>query len=549
MSRSIFQSPLFEKIRKVISSFNPKIQQGFSKPDPDAVDTDRQGAWGEFFDDYLRRTAEDKEKYMEYDLMDSEVPEITTALDIMADYVVYPDDYTKTKMFKVMPNKADKGITNAISEIDSLSGFKNEIHGIVRECCKYGDDVEEILRTVVGNYIARLKHVPINTINVNMKDGVLDNPPISQFDQQGKKVCSLDDESNLHFCLATDRRRYATYGKGVSRIEKSRLVYRQLRLMEEGVMITRLSRANQNFAMIIDVGDMVGDEALDYIDKYKRKISRRKYIDPSTGKMSFKFNPLSVVEDLVVPTRQGSGGNVIPLSNNNSGGKDIADINYFQDKMIYSTGVPKVMIGKEQDVAGKGTSDMQYISFLRAIRRIQIMIEPTIIKFYQLALAAKGFPNIQLTIEWPLLGTLDEERRWKIMDLKMGIAAKLSQDLAIVDDTYIYTQLMGMTDEEAADMQKRVDDIQKKNADYVNTQISQGQDMTASGKGMMFPSNDKGDVPADVKQKAREQLEIELNRRHRKIDEKLVDLCVENKPAMLRKLQEYAALTLAIIGE
>jgi len=208
---------------------------------------------------------------------------------------------------------------------------------------------------------------------------------------------------------------------------------------------------------MIDVGDLVGDEALQFIDKYKKRITRRKYVDPKTGRVSLQYNPLSTLEDIYVPTRQGSGANVVPLMNDRSG-RQIDDIVYFQNKLIYACGVPKILIGKEEDVNSKSTADTQYIAFLRTVRRIQSCIEPTILKFYKLVLEKNyKVKDVDLVVDWPITGTIDEKMRVEIETLKAQLAATLGKDLMMFDDEWLYKNIFGMSDEEIEELTTRMD--------------------------------------------------------------------------------------------
>jgi hypothetical protein len=90
---------------------------------------------------------------------------------------------------------------------------------------------------------------------------------IKQVSPAGKTLAKLDKNELFRISIYKDRKRMVEYGKGTSIIEKCRLIYRQIRLMEEGMMITRLSRCNQNYAMMVDVGELQGDDTLDFLDK------------------------------------------------------------------------------------------------------------------------------------------------------------------------------------------------------------------------------------------------------------------------------------------
>lgn len=456
---------IYEKVKNAITrNLNLKPAGVKTDVDPDAIYDDglaTYSTWGDSLNTFLRRNAEDKEKYEDYSLMDSEVPEISAALDIISDFVIYPDCVNKTKMFEIKTRSSNSQINQKIAMIDEVTGFKKEFWSIIRETCKYGDDAEEILFNKQKQVVS-LKNIPVESFCVNIKNGIVDkSTSYKQVNQTGEVIANLSPDEALHFSLASDRRRYAVYGKGVSKLEKARLIYRQLRLMEEGVMISHLSSANQNYAIIMDVGDYDPIESIEYMEKYRKRLNRKKYIDPQTGRISLKWNPLSMVEDIIVPTRSGSNAGVVQLNKSGSN-TNIDAVNYFQNKMIYAMNVPKLLIGKEDDINSKSSSEVQYISFLRMIRRIQKLVEDVVIHFYTVALKSFGINDPQLYVEWPLAGTIDEERKWRIEQIKIQIASVLSQDMSMVDDYWIYQNMMGMSEEEIEELVERMDEEEEK---------------------------------------------------------------------------------------
>lgn len=412
--------------------------------------------WTSRIKEVLRVDESDRSRYTELHLMDNEVPELAAALDVNADYIVYPNENDKSKTVKVTSTNAKAQAK--IDEIEERVSVQNQLYPMIRAMLKYGDNAEELVTNVDGNKFLGFRNIPIKTMVPVMLDGFPNMEPRVVQVIAGKQHAKFNDSEVFHLCLRTDRERYCRYGKGVSMMEHSRLLYRQQRLMEEGVMITRLSRANQNYAIIVDVGELQGEDALAFLDAYKKRVTRRKYIDQRTGKWSWSYNPLSVIEDIMVPTRAGSGGNVVALNNNSSTGKNIEDIMYFQDKLIYSTGTPKILIGKEVDTNSKSTSDNQMIGFLRRIRRNQLIITPDIKKLYQNILRIEGVEVDlnELNVVWPLSMTVDEERKMATEKTRAEIAKILRVDIGCVDDRFIYTNILGMSDAEADEMEDRV---------------------------------------------------------------------------------------------
>ena len=454
--------------KKIYDLFNVKTKTSSdpnldNNPDEHFGPSNAESIWRNHLDDLLQHNAPDKVRYADYDLMDQEIPEVSVSLDVTADFVVFPDSTNKSKIFKVKPVKKNANVQSKIDEIDQKFKIPSQLYSVVRDVCKYGDTAEELLTDINSKIILGTKNIPIESVLFNIKDGVpQDIPFLFQVDPANKEIARLNSDEGLHFQLPSDRKRLVQTNKGVSRLEKARLIYRQVRLMEEGVIINRLSKANQNYAIMIDVGDLVGDEALQFIDKYKKRITRRKYVDPKTGRMSLQYNPLSVLEDIYVPTRQGSGAGVTPLMNDR-GGRQIDDVVHFQNKLIYATGVPKLLIGKEEDVNSKSTADTQFVTFLRTVRRIQISIEPELLRYYKMILEKNyGIKDVELTIEWPLCGTIDEKMRWEIETLKATLAATLGKDLMMFDDAWLYKNIFNMSDEEIDALTSRMDQEEAK---------------------------------------------------------------------------------------
>lgn len=430
--------------------------------------------WSGRIKDTLKVDDTDINRYVEVELMDLEVPELATALDVNADYIVYPNENNKNKTVNVTSTNIKA--QNKIDEIESRISVQQQLFPMIRSMLKYGDNAEEIVTNVDRNIVLGFRNIPIKTLVPVMVDGFPNHDPRIVQHIGGKRVAEFKSSEVFHLSLNTDRGRYCRYGKGLSMLEKSRLLYRQVKLMEEGVMVARLSRANQNYAIIVDVGDLQGEDALAFLDQYRKRVTRRKYVDSRTGKWAWNYNPLSVIEDIMVPTRAGSGGNVVALNNNSNTGKNIEDIMYFQDKLIYSTGTPKILIGKEVDTNSKSTSDSQMIVFLRRIRRIQSSITPALKELYKNMLAIEGvYVTLdELHVQWPSSMTVDEERKMLIEKLKAEIAKILRVDIGCVDDLYIFTKILGMSDIEAEELKARVD-AQKEDDLIYNSNLFKSQ--------------------------------------------------------------------------
>lgn len=444
---------LYDKVTKPKSD---KVSIGKSNAHGDEMDILVGNHWESYIKNKIYLDNSDNIRYEEFETMEDEIPELSMAIDAHADYIVYPSGTTTSDFVKV--TAAKKTIQRKIDAINKRTDLQTLLYPMIRGMLKNGDNFEELVTNVEGNKFLGFRNIPIRTCRPIMKNGFPSDKIRLQQVIEGKVVAEFTDNEIFHLSLNTDRSKYCKEGKGVSILEKARLTYRQLKLMEEGLIITRLSRSNQNYAIILDVGEAQGEEVLGFIDNYKKKISRRKYIDPHTGKWTWSQNPLSVIEDIVVPTRSGSGGNVVALNSASGVGHDVKDILYFQDKLIYSTGTPKILIGKETDTNSKSTSDNQMIGFVRRIKRFQNLLTPSIKTLYTKILAIEGtfIEAEDLKIEWTPMTTVDEERKVAMDKLRAEVAKIYAVDIKCVDDEFINEHFLGLSEDEITKLQARL---------------------------------------------------------------------------------------------
>ena len=96
-------------------------------------------------------------------------------------------------------------------------------------------------------------------------------------------------------------------------LESSRWIWKRLMLLEDAAMIYRLQRAPERFAFYVDVGDLPPGEALAFVKKIRQEHKKKRFVNPSTGKLDLKFEPLSQDDDFWVPTRKGVDGTRIEV--------------------------------------------------------------------------------------------------------------------------------------------------------------------------------------------------------------------------------------------
>ena len=168
----------------------------------------------------------------------------------------------------------------------------------------------------------------------------------------------------------------ATYdvAKGKSILYDAYPIQRELQLLEDSLLVNRLTRSALIRMLEIEVGDMPKKEVNDYLRRVKNLIEQHISFDKRTGNYQ-SFNAPGPIDNVIyIPTKNGRGHIAI----NNLGGdvdvKNIADIDYFNDKLSGVLKIPKQFLGQSEgdSALGNGGSLTQMsIRYARTIKRIQ----------------------------------------------------------------------------------------------------------------------------------------------------------------------------------
>jgi hypothetical protein len=118
----------------------------------------------------------------------------------------------------------------------------------------------------------------------------------------------------------------------------------QLRMIEDSLVIYRLSRAPERRIFYIDVGNLPKVKAEQYLKEVMSRYRNKLAYDASTGEIR-KF--MSMMEDFWLPRREGGRGTEITTLPGGQNLGELADIEYFQKKLYRALGVPESRIAAD----------------------------------------------------------------------------------------------------------------------------------------------------------------------------------------------------------
>jgi len=121
----------------------------------------------------------------------------------------------------------------------------------------------------------------------------------------------------------------------------------QLMMIEDSLVIYRLSRAPERRIFYIDVGNLPKVKAEQYLRDVMMRYRNKMVYDANTGEMRDDKKFMSMMEDFWLPRREGGRGTEITTLPGGQNLGEITDINYFQRKLYRALNVPETRIEGE----------------------------------------------------------------------------------------------------------------------------------------------------------------------------------------------------------
>jgi hypothetical protein len=147
---------------------------------------------------------------------------------------------------------------------------------------------------------------------------------------------------------------YGIYGKTrfemIGYLEKARVPFNQLKLLETSVIIMRVVRAPERYVFRIDTGNMPREKALKYVEKIKNKMQKKQTYDPRTGKLTHEPDIMGILENFYLPqSSEGRGSSIDTIGGNTNQFSELDDVYYFQKKLYRSLKYPASRVTATQE--------------------------------------------------------------------------------------------------------------------------------------------------------------------------------------------------------
>ena len=148
----------------------------------------------------------------------------------------------------------------------------------------------------------------------------------------------------------------------------------QLKMMEDALVIYRLSRAPERRIFYIDVGNLPKLKAEQYLKDIMARYRNKIVYDSATGEIRDDRKFMSMLEDFWLPRREGGRGTEITTLPGGENLGQIDDIHYFQNKLYQALNVPLSRMQPQTGVSfGRATEitrdELKFAKFVGRLRK------------------------------------------------------------------------------------------------------------------------------------------------------------------------------------
>jgi hypothetical protein len=191
-------------------------------------------------------------------------------------------------------------------------------------------------------------------------------------------------------------------GMMLSYLHKAIKPVNQLKMIEDAVVIYRISRAPERRIFYVDVGNLPKVKAEQYVNDLMNRYKNKIVYDANTGEVRDDRKHLSMLEDFWMPRREGGKGTEITTLPGGQNLGDIQDIQYFQTKLYQSLNVPTSRLQSDTGFTlGRSTEiSRDELKFQKYIARLRKKFSGLFNDALKIQLIAKGIIN---EADWDLI--------------------------------------------------------------------------------------------------------------------------------------------------
>ena len=252
----------------------------------------------------------------------------------------------------------------------------------------------------------------------------------------------LPERSFIHFISDRASREHLSSGSyiqyGSSFLEAARQYYKQRQLLDDLLILARLTRSSFYRLFSVDVGSASSQDTARMMRELKTAVSSKQSINVSTEVFSSKSSPILTGGNVYFPTRNGQGAVTVQEVGGDVNVSALADIDYFDDRYYGALKVPKQFLGQSDEAPG-GIGDTTLtqldIRYARTVKRCQRIIKSGLKDLIYWYCSIHNILPPSFTIEMPRILTAEDTRLSDIQKAEIETTSSILELVKNVDET------------------------------------------------------------------------------------------------------------------
>ena len=245
----------------------------------------------------------------------------------------------------------------------------------------------------------------------------------------------------------------------------------QLRMIEDAVVIYRISRAPERRIFYIDVGNLPKIKAEQYLKDIMTRYKNKMVYDAQTGELRDDRKHMSMLEDYWLPRREGGRGTEITTLPGGENLGELDDVIYFQKKLYKALNVPSSRLEQESGfVLGRAAEiSRDEVKFTRFVERLRNRFGHLFNTCLEKQLILKGILTLndwrmieqKIHYEWQTDSQFAELKEAEMLTERLNLLQSMNFADEIVGNFYskefVRKRILKQTQEEIMEIDKQIE--------------------------------------------------------------------------------------------
>ncbi len=257
-------------------------------------------------------------------------------------------------------------------------------------------------------------------------------------------------------------------GTCLSYLHKAIKALNQLRMIEDSLVIYRLSRAPERRIFYIDVGNLPKVKAEQYLKEVMSRYRNKLVYDAGTGEVRDDRKFMSMMEDFWLPRREGGRGTEITTLPGGQNLGELTDIEYFQKKLYRALGVPESRIASDGGFnLGRSSEilrdELKFAKFVGRLRKRFSNLFNNLLKTQLILkniITPEDWDSLSDHIQYDFLydNQFAELKESELLNERLGTLATIEPYIGkYFSNHYVRTKVLRQTDQEIEELDEQIE--------------------------------------------------------------------------------------------